>query len=137
MRSTTALLAFFLLLLETVCSIEGQGVNDGISAYYLDRLGNICMDKIETIRKVEYESEIHCSVTPMRVCDEDKSQDLGLGRRRGQLAPSEEVFERRPDKIELARLIQTSPAKPTQNQACHTMNIKECKVQMRPKKSKV
>ena len=123
MTSTAALLAFFLLLLETLCSIEGQGINDDISAYYLDRLGNICMDKIETIRKVEYESEIHCSVTPMRVCDEDKSQDLGLVRRRGQPAPSKEVFGSRPDKIELARLIQTPTSKPTQNQALSLIHI--------------
>ena len=136
MTPTTVLLAFFLLLLGTLCSIEGQGINDDISAYYLDPLGNVCTDKIETIRKVEYESQIHCSVTPMRVCDEDKSRDLGLGRRRGQPAPSEEVFGSRPDKIELARLMK-SDTKSTQNQACHTMSVKECKVVNRPKKSKV
>ena len=127
-------------------SIEGQKIGN-IDAYYLDPLGHICTDTVDTVQKVEYEQQIHCTVTPMLVCDDDDvktSNDVVLGKRRGQHKESPHpgndlvvqgndpihTFQRRPQTT-LPKIKETS------KQVCHTMSVKECKAINRPKQTKV
>ena len=154
MRSRFGLLALHLLLVCVLflVSAQCQTVED-IDAYYLDSLGHICTDTVDTVQKVEYDHQIHCTVSPMLVCDEDDAKtltDVELGRRIGQqpqqsqfFHPSDDLlvqsndpvhtFQRRPQVKK-----QTGPKiKGEPKQVCHTMSVKECRTINRPKESKV
>jgi len=140
-------LAFLLDCSLISVSVKAQGVED-LDAYYLDSLGHICSDTVDTVQKVEYDSQIHCTVTPMLVCDDDEetSKDSVIGRRIGfqsSIKPSDDLlvegndpirtFQRRPQGKKNSR----TQIKGETKQVCHTMSVKECKTINRPKKSKV
>merc|ERR1719158_1446102 len=77
---------FNLLLVLLVLSVNGQK-EENIDSYYLDSLGHICTDTVDTVQKVEYDSQIHCTVSPMMVCDDDDYEQevpSSIGRRIGQ-----------------------------------------------------
>ena len=73
MRPQIGLYALIVLLncFYTSVFVKSQGA-DNIDEYYLDSLGHICTDTVDTVQKVEYDSQIHCTVSPMLVCDEDE-----------------------------------------------------------------
>ena len=147
----SVLLQTFLFLL-----IEGQSLK-GNEGYYLDSTGSICYDTIDTVQKVEYDHQIHCTVSPVKVCDDDdpaqavldRIKQNVLGRRIGEQKASssqtrEEIFGRggSGEHIQSSRnpssLANNQPqfaSKP--KEACHTMNVRECKIVNRPKESKV
>ena len=128
-------------------SVKAQAVDD-IDAYYLDSLGHICTDTVDTVQKVEYDSQIHCTVSPMLVCDDDEEtpEDSVFDRRigfRSSIESSDDLivegnepiqaFQRRPQPKEQSR----DQIKGDTKQVCHTMSVKECKTINRPKESKV
>ena len=131
---------FFLLVLSVSCQKE-----DNIDSYYLDSLGHICTDTVDTVQKVEYDSQIHCTVSPMMVCDDDSvevSKNSILGRRIGQQHsnhPSDDLIVEGNDPIATFRERQqgSSNSAGEGKQVCHTMSVRECKTVNRPKESKV
>ena len=131
-----------LSLLILVVLINGE---ENIDDYYLDSLGHICTDTIDTIQKVEYDSQIHCTVSPMMVCDEDDDGQLEsslLGRRIGhqslsQIGDDLEVEGNDPIGAFQHRAQARARQQGESKQVCHTMSVKECKTINRPKESKV
>ena len=117
---------------------------ENIDEYYLDSLGHICTDTVDTIQKVEYDSQIHCTVSPMMVCDDDDDEQVvpsSIGRRIGQ--PSSfvdddlEVGGNDPIGVFKNRAQPRARQQNGSKQVCHTMSVKECKTVNRPKESKV
>ena len=136
---------FSLLLFLLVVSVNSQK-EENIDSYYLDSLGHICTDTVDTVQKVEYDSQIHCTVSPMTVCDDDDdfeaSKNSVLGRRIGQQQfnhPSDDLIVEGNDPIAtFQRRQQTSTKSAGEGkQVCHTMSVKECKTVNRPRESKV
>ena len=129
-------------LLILVALVNGE---DNIDNYYLDSLGHICTDTVDTIQKVEYDSQIHCTVSPMMVCDEDDDGQVEpplLGRRIGQqplsYADDDLVVESNDPIGAFQHRAQTRTRQEGgSKQVCHTMSVKECKTVNRPKESKV
>ena len=133
---------FSLLLFLIVLSVNSQK-EENIDSYYLDSLGHICTDTVDTVQKVEYDSQIHCTVSPMTVCDDDAdfeaSKNSILGRRIGPATLSHQtddliVVGNDP----IATFHKTSSKLPGGGkQVCHTMSVKECTTVNIPKESKV
>ena len=127
-------------LLVLLVFVNGE---DNIDDYYLDSLGHICTDTIDTIQKVEYDSQIHCTVSPMMVCDDDEPIDNSLLRRRIGQQPSvhsdEDLLVEGNDPIGAFqhRAQPRARAEGGSKQVCHTMSVKECKTVNIPKESKV
>ena len=150
MRRQIGLYALIVLLncIYTSVFVKSQGV-DNIDEYYLDSLGHICTDTIDTVQKVEYDSQIHCTVSPMLVCDDDaelSSKNSILNKRIGKqpsirfdddlLVEANDPFQsikRLPKNEKQSRISDQETGK----QVCHTMNVKDCKTIHRPKESKV
>ena len=136
---------FSLLLFLIVLSVNSQK-EENIDSYYLDSLGHICTDTVDTVQKVEYDSQIHCTVSPMTVCDDDddfeESKNSVLGRRIGQQQfnhPSDDLIVEGNDPIATFQHRQQTNTKSAGEgkQVCHTMSVKECKTVNRPRESKV
>ena len=150
MRPQIGLYALIVLLnfFYTSVLVKSQGV-DNIDEYYLDSLGHICTDTVDTVQKVEYDSQIHCTVSPMLVCDEDEevpSKNSILRKRIGKqpaIRFDDDLLVEANDPFQsIKRLPQdgkqsTIPDQETGKQVCYTMNVKDCKTIHRPKESKV
>ena len=136
---------FNLLLVLLVLSVNSQK-EENIDSYYLDSLGHICTDTVDTVQKVEYDSQIHCTVSPMTVCDDDDdfeaSKNSVLGRRIGQPTlshPTDDLVVEGNDPIATFERHHKTSSKLSGGgkQVCHTMSVKECTTVNRPKESKV
>ena len=129
-------------LLVLLVFVNGE---ENIDGFYLDSLGHICTDTIDTIQKVEYDSQIHCTVSPMMVCDDedDEPLDNSLLRRRIGQQPSvhtdDDLLVEGNDPIGVFQH-RAQPRTRTEGgskQVCHTMSVKECKTVHIPRESKV